>query len=94
MPGHQLHASHQRARKQFGKVAGLLVALDRREHQFNRPLGRHALSFQRIRKAKSTDNQIGFIGAAAVELTIHVLAFAQSCLCGQHREFLCEMLAM
>ncbi len=80
--------------KQLGEVGGLLVALDRREHQFDRPFGRHALGLQRIGEAEPAHHEIGPRGAAAVELPVDVLPFAQRDVRRQQLEFLGEMLAM
>ena len=64
----------------------MFVALDRREQEFDRPLRRDALRFQGIREAESTHDQIGRRGAAAVELPIDVLAFAEQRPMGQKRK--------
>ncbi len=45
----------ERPREEFGEVARLLVALGRREQQFDRPLCRQALGFQRIGKSEAAN---------------------------------------
>src|ERR1700742_67858 len=77
MSGRQSRPPDQRAREQFGEVAGLLVALDGREDEFDRPFGGDALRLQRIGKAETADHEIGPRIAAAVELTVDVLSFAE-----------------
>ena len=51
--GHQPRAPHQRTGEQFGEIGGLLVALDRREQQLDRPFGGEALGLQRIGEARA-----------------------------------------
>ena len=70
-------APAQRAAEKFGQITGLIEALDGREHQFDCPLGGHALGLQRVGQAEPADHQIGAQLAAAVELQVHVLAFGQ-----------------
>ena len=70
-------AAHERPRKKAGEIAGLFVALDRREQEFDRPLRRDAFRLQGIREAEATHDEIGGRGAAAVELPIDVLTLAE-----------------
>ena len=67
----------ERARKKFGEVARLLVALDRREQQFDRPFRGQAFGLERIGEAEAADHEVGACGAAAIELTVDVLALAE-----------------
>ena len=67
----------QRPREQLGEVAGLLVALDRREDEFDRPLRGEALRLERIGEAEAAHDEIRVRCAAAIELTVDVLAFAE-----------------
>ena len=75
--GHQPGPAHERPREQLGEIGGLLVALDRREHQFDRPFGRQAFGLERIGETEAAHHEIGPRGAAAIELPLDVLAFAQ-----------------
>ena len=61
-------AADERTGEQLGEIAGLLVALDRREQELDRPLGGDAFGFERIGEAKAADDDVGLRGAAAVEL--------------------------
>ena len=54
----QLESAQQRPREQLGQVAGLLEALDRREHQLDRPLGREAFRFERVGKSEPADDEV------------------------------------
>ena len=67
----------QRPGEELGQVGRLLVALDRREDQLDRPLGRQALGLERIGEAQAADDEVGRGGAAAVELALDILAFGQ-----------------
>jgi hypothetical protein len=58
----------ERAREEFGEIGRLLVALHRREDEFDRPLGGDALGLERIGEAQSADGEIGLRRAAAIEL--------------------------
>ena len=64
--GREFDAPAQRAAKEFGQVCGLLITLDGREHQLNRPLGGQALRLQRIGQAQAADHDVGRGGVAAV----------------------------
>ena len=70
-------AANKRPREEFGEIARLLITLDRREDELDRPLGREALRLQRISKTKATNDEIGTRCATAIELPVDVLAFAQ-----------------
>ena len=59
------------------RSAGLLVALDGREQQLDRPFRRQALRLQRIGQPQAADDQVRTRGAAAVELLLDVLALAE-----------------
>jgi hypothetical protein len=76
----------QRAREQFGEIGCLLVALDRREDQLDRPLGGQALGLQRVGEAKAADDEIRPSGATAVELRVDVLALDDVGALGQQRQ--------
>ncbi len=84
----------QRSREQAGQVGRLVEALDRREHQFDRPLGGHAFGLQRIGQAEATDHQVRRGGAAAIELPVDILAFAEHGAGRQPGQFLRKMAAM
>ena len=73
----QPRAPHQRTGEQFGEVAGLFVALDRREQQLDRPLRREPFGFQRIGEAESAHHEVGPRRAATIELLIDILPFAE-----------------
>jgi hypothetical protein len=66
--GLQQRAPRERPREQFGEIGRLLVALDRREQQLDRPLGGQALGLQRVGEAEAADDEVGPCRAAAVEL--------------------------
>jgi hypothetical protein len=92
--GGQQGAAAQRAGKQLGQVGGLLVAVDGREDQLDGPLGGQAFGFQRVGQAQAADGDVGAEGAAAVELAVHILAFAQRGAGGQPGQFLRQVLAV
>ncbi len=71
-------AAVQRAREEFGQVAGLVEAVDRREDQLDRPLGREALGLERIGEAEAAHGEVGPRRAHAVELPLDVLALASA----------------
>jgi hypothetical protein len=61
----------------------LLVALDGGEHELNGPFGGQAFGLQGVGQAQTTHHHVGLVGQAAVELFLHVLAFAQAGACWQ-----------
>ena len=67
----------QRTRKEFSEIAGLVIALNRREDQLDRPLGGHALGFERIGQPQPANHQIGLQGPAAIKLALDMLPFRQ-----------------
>ena len=63
----------ERPREQGGEIPRLFEAVDRREHQLDRPLGGDALRLERIGEAEAADNEIRLRGrATARELSIDV----------------------
>ena len=60
-----------------GQIGCLLIAVDGREHQLDRPLGGQAFGLQRVGQAQAAHGEVWPFGAAAVQLALHVLAFAQ-----------------
>ena len=64
--GREALAPVERSREQGGEVAGLVVAVDRREDELDRPLRRKAFGFERIREPEPADHQVRRRGAAAV----------------------------
>ena len=91
---HQPFPPRNRAGKKTGKVTGLLVTMDRREHELDRPLGGKPFSFQRIGKAETTNCDVGTGGAATIKLLVHVLTFAEHDIGRQQRNLLRHMLGM
>ena len=77
-----------------GEVARLVVTVDRREHEFDRPFGGEAFRLERIGEPKAADHEIRLLGTAAVQLALHVLPFAEPRAGGQLADFLGEVLAL
>src|SRR6185295_11393019 len=91
---HQLRSPHQRPCKQLGEIGGLLVALDRREDQLDRPLGRDTFRFEGIGETQPADHQIGTSVATAIELLVDILPFTQQNVRRQQVEVRTEVLAV
>ena len=73
--------------KQLRQIACLVIALNRRKHEFNRPLRPQPARFQRIREAQSTNGKIRMLRFTARELLFDVLSFAQHRAGRQQRKF-------
>ena len=71
-------AAAQRPGEQFGEVTRLIEAVNRRKHQFDRPLGGKALSLERIGQAKPANGEVGPVGTDPVKLALDILAFADA----------------
>ena len=80
--------------EQLGEIAGLLVALDRREDELDRPLGGHPLGLERVGQAQTADHQVRPVGGAAVELTFDVLALAEARFRGQQGQLFGQVLTV
>jgi hypothetical protein len=90
--GDKPHTAVEWAREEFCKVGGLVVTLDRREHQFDCPLGRHAFGFQWIRQTEAAYDQVGLNCAASINLIFNVLAFGDLNTCRHHRHLFGKVL--
>jgi len=64
-------------RRFLRQIGRLLVSLNWREDQLDRPLGGHALCLERVGEAEAAHNEIGHCRATTVELPFHILAFAE-----------------
>ena len=79
--GHRLQprmnqfATAQRPGEQLRKVTGLVDAVNRTEHQLNRPFGGDSLCLQRIGQTHAADHEIGATVADAIQLQLDVLTF-------------------
>ena len=62
--------------EQFGEVTRLVEAVNRREHQFDRPLGGKSLRLERIGKAQAADREVRAVGTDAVQLALDILPLA------------------
>ena len=65
----------KRPHKEASQITRLVVALNRRENEFDRPFGRVAFGFKRICETQTTHNKIRRSGAAAIKLRFNILAF-------------------
>src|ERR1700749_2257367 len=70
-------AANEGAGEELGEIGRLLVTLDRGEHELDGPLRRHAFRFERVRETETADDEIGARRAAAIELALDVLPFAE-----------------
>lgn len=75
--GGQLQAADQWTGEQLGQIAGLVVAVDRGEHQLNGPFGGQALGFERVGKAQAADHDVRAFRSASVQLVFHMLPLGQ-----------------
>ena len=72
--GHlEARAAFEGAREQGRQIAGLIVALRRREEQLDRPLGRPALGLERVAEPHAADDEVGIGGTATVDLPVDIL---------------------
>ena len=66
--------AHQRAGENLGEITGLLVTLDWREGEFDRPFGNPAFGFEWIGQTQTANDEIGFRLAATIDLDVDILA--------------------
>lgn len=73
--------------QKLGQITGLLVALDRREDELDRPFRRQAFHLKRVGKAQAADGDIRALVVATIKLLIDILTFAHQHIVRQRVEF-------